>query len=102
MLHEPFVHAFNMKFMYCLLPGGNSAEFPNLEAEMKRLGVALARRDLEGSGVVYRIPYSDRKKLHTDNYGFYFGTATSGHALICRDEDPYAHLPSLDDYQLVC
>ena len=77
-----------MKYKYCILPGGNAREFPQLDKElMKRRVKAEICRLIQG-GRIYRIPVSQLGRLPKDEKGPYLGDDERGHS-IYRCEDDY-------------
>lgn len=71
------------EYLYCILPGGNAEEFPELAAEMAKRGIAAEWLALDGDGRVFRVSRADFAKLPVDpeNKEPYFGDDESGHGL---------------------
>ena len=67
--------------LYCALPGGNEAEFPEIDAELKRRRVKAEFSPMDGGGRVYRIPSTELHKLPADRRGPYLGDDHDGHAV---------------------
>lgn len=65
----------------CLLPAGNRAEFPKLDAELTRRGITAIVTDLSTGGRVYQIPDEQTQLLPTDERGAYLGDSDSGHSI---------------------
>ena len=77
----------NASFLYCVLPGGNSAEFSELESEALSRGVNLQHADLPGGGRAYRFLEAEAYKLPSDAEGYYFGDEESGHSLFKKEPE---------------
>lgn len=59
----------NSFYRYCMLPGGNADQFPDIDAELKRLGVTFSYCQAQNNdGRIYRISSVEGSKLPTDNY----------------------------------
>lgn len=70
---------------YCILPSGNSSEFPELDAELMRRGVTADYSSMSGGGRIYRIRRGMRK-LPRDDKGPYLGNDNSGHSIYAMVE----------------
>jgi hypothetical protein len=74
---------------YCILPGGNAEEFPELDAELKRRGIKATFTPIRG-GRIYRIDRNYVPKLPVDRWKRgddkgtndpYLGDDHSGHSI---------------------
>ena len=74
-----------MKFKYCILSGGNSFEFPELENELKRRDIRASYCTLKANGRIFAIPAEDFRKLPRDKKGPYLGDDDSGHSIYSLD-----------------
>lgn len=70
----------------CIIPVGNAAEFPKLDAEMQRRGINPLVREHEIGGRTYIILDRDIPKLPTDEKGPYLGDDNSGHSIYPIDD----------------
>lgn len=66
---------------FCLLPGGNMAEFPKIERELKARKVKSCYLPFKTGGRVYCIKRGHRKGLPKDEKGPYLGDDNSGHSM---------------------
>jgi hypothetical protein len=73
--------AAESQYRYCILPGGNSPEFPDLDAELNDRGIKASVSALKNGGRLYRIPKVDVSKLPSDEKGHYLGDEDSGHTI---------------------
>lgn len=68
-------------YLYCILPEGNSPEFPELDLELQTRQVRSDYLLIKGGGRIYRIHESCLTKLPQDDEGPYLGTDDSGHSI---------------------
>lgn len=54
------------KYHYCLLPSGNSSEFPQIELRLKRLNIGADYSSGPAGGRCYRVPSDKIKRLPKD------------------------------------
>lgn len=72
---------------YCILPGGNSDEFLELDSELINRKISAQYSNLIGNGRLYYIPEQDLDKLPFDEKGPYLGNDNSGHSIYLMDLD---------------
>ena len=77
--------------LYCILPSGNADEFPQLDSELIRRGVAAKYCESRHGSRIYWIPNSELGKLPVDDKGAYLGDDNSGHSIY--------PLPDVDEYR---
>lgn len=75
-----------MKALGCILPSGNSSEFPELDAELALRGVQPKIRELASGGRIYEISADQLHKLPHDKKGPYIGDDDSGHGIYAIPE----------------
>ena len=84
-------------FYYCILPNGNAPEFPELNAELLRRGIAAHYSDTGGSGArIYRIHRRDIHKLPSDGRGPYLGDDESGHGIYHLNKEALKALTTIN------
>jgi hypothetical protein len=66
---------------YCILPGGNSPEFHELDLELIRRGIKAKYCESRTETRIYCIPECDLEKLPFDKSGPYLGNDNSGHSI---------------------
>lgn len=67
--------------MYCILPGGNQAEFLDLDIELSKRKVAAKYCETRVGTRIYWIPADELSKLAHDERGPYLGDDDSGHSI---------------------
>ena len=72
--------AARRKYLYCILPSGNSHEFSSLDGELRRRKVRSSYMRF-ADGRVYRIHAVDSGLLPKDEKGRYLGDEGSGHSI---------------------
>jgi hypothetical protein len=70
-----------MNMRGCILPSGNAAEFPKIDAELQRREIKPLVRHHDTGARTYLILDRDIPKLPTDERGPYLGDENSGHAI---------------------
>lgn len=65
----------------CILSGGNSSEFPELDSELTKRGIEIIFREIRHGGRIYFFKDEDIEKLPKDEKGPYFGDDESGHSI---------------------
>lgn len=91
-----------MIYYYCILPSGNRSEFGNLDAELKKRGVAADYADLHAGGRLYRIPQTELPKLPKDEKGPYLGDDDSGHTIYPLVDEAIACLDPIGEFIPCC
>lgn len=69
------------KYLYCILPSGNSKNFPELDAELFRRKIEAKIGILRQGGRIYCIPEKEVSKLPIDEKGHYLGDDIAGHTI---------------------
>jgi hypothetical protein len=64
-----------------ILCGGNSSDFPWLDAELKKRGIKPVIHDLRVGGRIYLFKDEDISKLPTDEAGPYLGNNDHGFSI---------------------
>lgn len=82
----------NMEYLYCILPGGNSEEFSELDQELCNREVRSDFWALNNGGRIYRISTEEVDKLPADKKGPYLGTSNSGHSIYKMPDPSYNDL----------
>jgi hypothetical protein len=70
-----------VSWLYCYLYPLNAGEFPGLDAEIRKRGVAAEFAEHKSGGRTYRVSGDSLDKLPKDEKGPYLGDDNSGHGL---------------------